>query len=411
LSNSAKISLHKSPILNPSTIQVTGSKSESNRALILKALSGDIASIKNLSEARDTRTMQSLLLSTEKVLDVLDAGTTMRFLTAYLTATNQHKILTGTARMKERPISILIDALKEIGGEITYQENRGYPPIEIMGLDSQVRKHIKVRGDVSSQYISALLMIAPVLEHGLIISLEGSVGSRPYIEMTLGLMEQLGISHSWNDNTISIETQSFKPAVIHIEPDWSGTSYWYSFVALAKEAILQIPGLRSSSFQGDSVIREMSEKLGVLSEFNEEGIVLAKTEHETQVAFDFTHCPDLAQTIAVICAAKKIRGHFTGLKSLRIKETDRVKALQIELSKINAQLIQPNEQKDEYELIPSTGLPDTALFDTYEDHRMAMAFAPLSTVMDIEILDPDVVDKSYPSFWNEVKKAGIRISD
>jgi len=375
----------------------------------LNALSGNEASIVNLSAARDTQTMEELLKSTDKTLNVLDAGTTMRFLTALIAASNQTRILTGTDRMKQRPIKILVDALREIGAEISCLQEDGYPPIRISGLGVQKSNKIKIRGDVSSQYISALLMIAAALPKGLNLTLIGDIGSRPYIKMTLNLMEQFGLSYTWEENVIHVEPQAYRPKQISIEPDWSGASYWYSFLAMSKQGSLKIPGLKKDSLQGDSVISELSKPLGISTEFKEDGILLTKSTHEESVEFDFTDCPDLAQTIAVICAAKNILGTFSGLKSLRIKETDRIKALQNELVKINAQLIQKGE--DDYRLIPSQNLPDSASIETYEDHRMAMAFAPLSTLMDIEIHEPEVVNKSYPSFWAELRKIGVKTSN
>jgi 3-phosphoshikimate 1-carboxyvinyltransferase len=408
LSRETKILLFKTPILGLSEVYITGSKSESNRALILNALSGNEAPIVNLSTARDTQTMEALLNSADETLDVLDAGTTMRFLTAYIAASNQTRILTGTDRMKQRPIKILVDALREIGSEISYLEKDGYPPLKISGLKVQENNKIQIRGDVSSQYISALLMIAAALPKGLHLTLIGEIGSRPYIRMTLNLMEQFGLSFTWEGNVIHIESQAFRPKQISIEPDWSGASYWYSFLAMSKQGSLKIPALKKYSLQGDSVISKLSKPLGISTEFKEDGILLTKSTHEESVEFDFKDCPDLAQTIAVICAAKNIIGKFSGLKSLRIKETDRIKALQNELAKINAKLIQEGE--DDYRLIPSQNLPDSASIVTYEDHRMAMAFAPLSMVMDIEIHEPEVVNKSYPSFWDEVRKIGVKTS-
>jgi 3-phosphoshikimate 1-carboxyvinyltransferase len=331
----------------------------------------------------------------------------MRFLLAYVTVSNQNKILTGTDRMKERPIGILVDALREIGADIKYMESEGFPPVEILGLPLQKSNSIKIRGDVSSQFISALLMVAPVLPKGLHMELTGTIGSRPYIQMTLDLMSEFGLKHHWKENSIHVPHQRIEPVEITIEPDWSGASYWYSFVALSMDSDLEIfiPGLLKNSMQGDSIISKISEPLGVITEFNHKGILLKKGPSATRVEIDFSNCPDLAQTVAVICAGKNINGIFTGLRSLRIKETDRIKALQNELSKINASLNQKKE--DVYDLIPSTKMPEKATIRTYEDHRMAMAFAPLSMLTNIEIEDPEVINKSYPTFWNQVQKAGV----
>ncbi|MEP2771771.1 MAG: 3-phosphoshikimate 1-carboxyvinyltransferase [Fulvivirga sp.] len=400
-----KIALKKYSSFDETTISLPASKSISNRVLIIDALCSSNSPIYNLSTARDTITMKRLLSSTDKTLDVLDAGTTMRFLTAYLTVTNQHKTITGTKRMCERPIKILVDALRTLGGQVEYLDKEGFPPLEISGLLEQKANEISIRGDVSSQYISALLMISPILPEGLKLNLEGKIGSRPYIEMTLQIMSMFGVDASWNQNIISIKNQAYKSVQIEIEPDWSGASYWYSFVALAESGEVLLPGLKEKSLQGDSVVKEIMTHLGVETTFTEKGAVLRKKDHKNEVSFNFTDCPDLAQTVAVVCAAKSIHCKMTGLESLKIKETDRILALQNELSKIGTQLI---DSGTHYELIPSRKLPKHVTINTYDDHRMAMAFAPLATSMDVEIENPDVVNKSFPNFWQEVEKLGLK---
>jgi len=388
------------------------SKSESNRALIIDALTNYQCTLQNLSEARDTQTMQRLLHSQEQTLDVIDAGTTMRFLTAYISVTNQNKILTGTERMCERPISILVDALRTLGAKISYVNKEGFPPIHITGLEYSGTNELSIRGDVSSQYISALLMIAPALPNGLTLNLIGQVGSKPYIQMTLKQMEHFGIEAQWIDNTITIAKQTYKPATFWVESDWSAASYWYSIAALAKEASIELKGLKQHSLQGDSAIANIMEQLGVHTQFVEGGVKLSKITSSTKATVDFTHCPDLAQTVAVVCAAKNIPLTLTGIESLKIKETDRVKALQQELIKFGATLQETG--KETYE-VSRTADAQVANYpvqvETYDDHRMAMAFAPLALLHNIQILHPKVVVKSYPRFWQDLANAGFNIQE
>ncbi|MCH7410113.1 3-phosphoshikimate 1-carboxyvinyltransferase [Belliella sp. DSM 111904] len=381
-------------------IPLPSSKSESNRVLIIDALTEGENQISNLAEARDTQTMIRLLDENPPVFDVLDAGTTMRFLTAFATVTNQNKVMTGTARMCERPIGILVDALRTIGGDIHYMNKEGYPPLAIHGFSGQKSKRVEVRGDVSSQYISALLMIAPLLPEGLEIALLGKVGSRTYIEMTLELMAQFGIVHKWEDNVITIPAGKYKPTSFSVESDWSGASYWFSLLACADQGSLYLKGLKENSLQGDSKIVDIMDRLGVKSEFDAHGVHLTKQAVKGLTSWDFTHCPDLAQTVAVTCAILGQKATFTGLESLRIKETDRILALQQELAKFNAQLVEGANEV--FTLIPSVSLPSEVQVHTYEDHRMAMAFMPLMTKTRVIIEDPEVVNKSYPSFWKHV---------
>jgi len=395
------IKLLKSTLGANVKITLPASKSISNRALIINALCQSAGEVENLSSARDTQTMLRLLSSEVETLDVLDAGTTMRFLVAYITATHQQKILTGTDRMQQRPIGILVDAMLELGADITYLNKAGYPPIQINGF-KQKTNEIKIRGDVSSQYISALLMIAPSLDEGLKLTLEGHVGSRPYIEMTLKIMQQFGIQYSWNDNMIAINPQEYIQTPFRAEGDWSGASYWYSFVALSDNGSVLLDGMTEESLQGDQAIAEIMESLGVHTTYSEEGALLTKIDHQSTYSYDFAHSPDLAQTIAVVCAVKGIHAIYTGLESLKIKETDRVLALQTELAKFGATL---KEEEDTWTLVPSENLPAKVDIHTYEDHRMAMAFAPLCLVMDVSFDDASVVNKSYPSFWEDVKNS------
>lgn len=404
---SKHIVIRKHPEIQPCTISVPSSKSESNRALIINALTNN-SKVNNLSTARDTQTMLKLLESKEHVLDVIDAGTTMRFLTAYFAVTGQDKILTGTKRMCERPIGILVDALRELGADIEYMENDGYPPLRTKGFRNSGINTIQIRGDISSQYISAILMVSPLLENGLTLELTGKTGSKPYIEMTLGIMKHFGVSAVFDKNIITIPEQTYHTTTFNVDPDWSGASYWYSMVALGHEASVFLKGFHLPSYQGDSIIKDLMIDLGVQSIITDDGIELTKSSFKKSVEIDFSDNPDLAQTVAVVCSCKGIHGRFFGLESLRIKETDRIAALQNELSKLGSQLIEKNA--NEWELIPATtiGKSKNLVFGTYDDHRMAMAFAPIATIADVSIQNPEVVHKSYPSFWDDLNKAGFK---
>lgn len=393
-------------------IALASSKSESNRALIIDALTGFKSHLENLSTARDTQTMIRLLKSEEETADVLDAGTTMRFLTAYFAATNQKKIMTGTDRMCERPIGILVDALKTLGADITYLDKEGYPPLRINGMDtsSSLTPNVQIRGNVSSQYISALLMIAPTLPQGLDIELIGEVGSIPYITMTIQLMEAYGVNveADWEKNILKVKPQEYQPITYKIESDWSGASYWYSVVALAqdKNTKVELLGLKENSLQGDSVIVDIMTGLGVKSTFTAVGVLLEKTEPEDSFKWDFSNCPDLAQTVAVVLSGLRIEGEFTGIESLKIKETDRVLALQNELKKLGSDLIEL-EKDHKYVVKHTAERTERPEIETYDDHRMAMAFAPFSMLQEVIIKDPGVVAKSYPSFWDDLRKVAV----
>lgn len=400
--------VHLTPPAGPvrATIPLASSKSESNRALIIDALTDFQGKVQNLASARDTQTMIRLLHSEEEVADVLDAGTTMRFLTAYFAATGQQKILTGTPRMCERPIGLLIDALRTLGADITYLKNEGYPPLRINGFTPTEANRISIRGDVSSQYISALLMIAPTLPTGLTIELTGAVGSRPYIEMTIEQMRHFGASveADWTAQTVTVAPQPYIPTTFTVESDWSGASYWYSVVALAEEGSeLNVLGLKTRSLQGDSAIAAIMQPLGVASTFTEQGVTLTKIPAEASLTWDYTGCPDLAQTVAVCAALKGIPHTLTGIESLKIKETDRVLALQTELKKIGAELVEvePNTRYVVRSLQPQPNTSDIPSVHTYDDHRMAMAFAPVAMRRSVIIEEPGVVAKSYPSFWED----------
>jgi 3-phosphoshikimate 1-carboxyvinyltransferase len=403
----------KSILVNPpkqpikAVIQLAASKSECNRALIINALTGFESELSNISEARDSQTMQRLLASDDHIADVIDAGTTMRFLTAYFAVTNQSKTMTGTPRMCERPIGILVDALRVLGADITYEKEQGYPPLKLNGFTYSGTNEITMRGDVSSQYISALLLIAPELPGGISIKLEGEVGSKPYIEMTLNQMAYFGIDYKadWQTNTITVPPLKYVPKPYAIESDWSGASYWYSIVAMAEEAEVELLGLKKASLQGDSAIVDIMRHLGVESVFTDGGVLLTKIPAAPSIGWDFTDCPDLAQTVAVCCAVKNIRLSMTGVESLKIKETDRIFALQEELKKLGAGL-KEIEKDHLYEVSVNKDaiLTSPPSIHTYDDHRMAMAFAPAGMVSPIIIEEPGVVVKSYPGYWKDLAK-------
>jgi 3-phosphoshikimate 1-carboxyvinyltransferase len=403
LSNS--ITLFKKNYLSGTVKNLPASKSISNRALIISALAGGVSELLNLSDANDTQLMTRLIASADTTLDVEDAGTTMRFLTAFCALTGRNKVITGTDRMKQRPIGILVDALRKLGAEIEYVEKEGFPPIKTQGFKGQLTSELSIRGDVSSQYISALMMVAPTLPEGLILKFEGAVTSRPYIEMTASLMKQFGVECQVLEREVLIPNKSYTPTSITVESDWSAASYWYAFTALAENAEIELPNMTMKSLQGDRVIVDMMELLGVKSTQHGNGLILTKKDYQHVLIWDFTHCPDLAQTVAVVCAAKGVKGVFTGLQSLRIKETDRIKALQQELAKLGTTFL---EENGKWILTPSERRSFTTLsFNTYLDHRMAMAFAPLATLADVTIEDPDVTRKSYPKFWGDLQGFGF----
>jgi 3-phosphoshikimate 1-carboxyvinyltransferase len=400
---------HPAGILN-GKVTPPASKSESNRALIIEALSGAGSRLDNLSEANDTRVITRLLQDTAGELNAEDAGTVMRFMTAYLAVTGQHKTITGTARMQQRPIGILVEALRQLGAQIDYLGQQGYPPLAFRGIDRdrQYPATLQVRGDISSQYISALLMVAPLFPKGLTLELQGKVGSRPYIQMTLALMQHFGVKSEFTGNVIQVPAQSYSKAQYTIESDWSGASYWYSMVALAKEARVELLGLRKPSFQGDSAIADIMLNVGVQTEYVADGVVLTKTDTLQPFSYDFSDCPDLAQTVAVVCAAKGIAAEMTGLESLRIKETDRIAALQNELRKIGGDL--EDLGGEVFRVKPATSIQGQPQFHTYEDHRMAMAFAPLGLLTPVVIEEPQVVRKSYPRYWENLEAMGFTLT-
>jgi len=387
------------------------SKSLSNRALILQALAGGKATVQNLSEANDTTLMRRLLTTPGDVMDAQDAGTVMRFLTAYFAVTNQLKKMTGTERMMKRPVRELVDALRSLGANIAYEGADGFPPLRLKGFTGQRTSALTIRGDISSQFISALMMVAPTLPRGLTLKLTGTIASRPYLEMTAELMRIFGIRVEWEFNTLYIPPGVYRPVTYWVEPDWSAASYWFSFAALAQAADIFIPSVTSDSLQGDRTIVDIMRQLGVTSDFTRNGLRLAKGGRVvSQLSVDFSGCPDLAQTVLPVCAVLRVPGVFTGLDSLRIKETDRIAALRTELAKIGTTL---SDGPEKWTLKPGNqgDIPSTLSVQTYGDHRMAMGFAALATKTNLIVEDADVVRKSYPDFWKDVASIGFFTSD
>ena len=394
-----------------STIYLNSSKSESNRLLIIKALSEKEITIKNLSKANDSVLLKNLLESENLVVwDAQDAGTSFRFLTSFLAIKKEHVVLSGTERMKQRPVKVLVDALNKIGAEILYLENEGFPPIYVKGKINQVKNKLDIPGDISSQYISSLLLIAPLLEKGIEINIEEPFYSRPYVNMTLNLMNSFGIKSEVKGNKISIKNQEFSSGSYIIESDWSAASYWYSILSISDNINnLTLQGLKKKSNQGDSVISELMKSFGVNTQYKEDGIVLTKIKLDTEeIELDFRDCPDLTQTILVVAAYHKIKLKVSGVESLKIKETDRLLAMKNELKKIGCDFY----EEGNYWILEkrSQEIDDELSIDTYKDHRMAMAFAPLASKKSIIINDPDVVVKSYPTYWEDLKKVGFIIT-
>lgn len=405
------------PDLLRTSIALPASKSISNRALIIHALSGSDIRPENLSDCDDTAVIINALRDMPEAIDVKSGGTAMRFMTAYLSVRPGEHVITGTKRMRHRPIHPLVDALRYLGAEVSYAGEEGFPPLRICGkaLDGG---HLEIPGNVSSQYISALLMIGPVLKDGLDIQLTGKIISRPYIDLTICIMKAFGADAEWTGfDTITVRPKPYIHRPYRIESDWSAASYWYEMMALTADddARIVLQGLEDGSRQGDSVARYLFSLLGVKTAFapatQTEPSTVTLTRHRRSVPrvdFDFTNCPDLTQTFTVVCAVLGIPFHFTGLASLKIKETDRIEALKRELLKLGyvikdqngSELLWDGEQCE----------PTLEPIDTYEDHRMAMAFAPVAIACPgIRINHPEVVSKSYPHYWDDLQKAGFCI--
>lgn len=391
-------------------IQVAGSKSESNRLLVLQAFFPSLT-LENLSDSDDTSFLKHGLSTSEENIDVHHAGTAMRFLTAYFaTKEGASVVLKGSDRMHQRPIGILVDALRSMGADINYLENEGFPPLKIAGKQLSIDT-VEIMANVSSQYITALMLIAPKLSNGLMIELEGEPTSLPYIEMTLSLLQRIGVSCSFSENTIKINTlEKVAPQTITVESDWSSASYFYSLVALSKDLTVTLKSFYAESLQGDSALTSIYKKLGVATTFNasEASITLTKTKinHAEQLNLHLIDTPDIAQTIAVTCFGLGIACELTGLHTLKIKETDRLLALKTELEKLGATVALTSSA---IVIQPSEKINENIVVDTYNDHRMAMAFAPLAFRIPLQIKDPNVVSKSFPSFWENLRKVGISV--
>ena len=391
------------------SIKITGSKSESNRLLILQALFGNIT-IENLSNSDDSQVMQQALGSKDKLIDIHHAGTAMRFLTAYFAAfAERETILTGSARMQERPIGILVDALRSLGADISYEKNEGFAPLFIKGK-SLNKSEVELAANVSSQYISALMMMGGKLPNGLKIKLKGKITSVPYIEMTRSLLTQLGIKSSFEGQTIQIfPCSSVNQQTVVVESDWSSASYYYSLVALSDNGKITLSSYKKDSLQGDAVLAKLYKELGVDTKFDKNSITLTKIKNfeVKSVNFDLANSPDIAQTIAVTCYGLGIACDLTGLHTLKIKETDRLEALHAELSKLGAQL----EVTDKSLHLKAAKIYNSDVtINTYQDHRMAMAFAPLGLKIPVIFEDAEVVNKSYPDFWDDFRVLGFAIS-
>lgn len=410
----------KAPNRIKAEINLPASKSISNRVLVIHSLSGGNSTLHNLSDCDDTQVMINALRDMPEVIDIKAAGTAMRFMSAYLSVTEGEHVITGTERMKHRPIGVLVDALRRLGADIEYVGEQGYPPLRIRGKQLEGGT-LEVPGNISSQYISALLMIGPALRNGLELRLTGDIISRPYIDLTLHVMHEFGCKIEWSSvDTISVKPQRYNDREYVVENDWSASSYWYEMLALSedKESGVVLPGLRDASRQGDSVVRYLYSLLGVKTAFKNgdhgQNTKVALTRHFsalTRMDYDFINQPDLAQTFVVTCCALGIPFHFTGLASLKIKETDRIEALKTEMRKLGYVLRDVNDCELEWDG-ERCEAEDNPSIDTYEDHRMAMSFAPLAITLGcIRINNPEVVSKSYPNYWDDLRKAGFEITE
>lgn len=410
----------KAPNRIKAEINLPASKSISNRVLVIHSLSGGNSTLHNLSDCDDTQVMINALRDMPEVIDIKAAGTAMRFMSAYLSVTEGEHVITGTERMKHRPIGVLVDALRRLGADIEYVGEQGYPPLRIRGKQLEGGT-LEVPGNISSQYISALLMIGPTLRNGLELRLTGDIISRPYIDLTLHVMHEFGCKIEWSSvDTISVKPQRYDDREYVVENDWSASSYWYEMLALSedKENGIVLPGLRDASRQGDSVVRYLYSLLGVKTAFKNgdhgQDTKVALTRHFsalTRMDYDFINQPDLAQTFVVTCCALGIPFHFTGLASLKIKETDRIEALKTEMRKLGYVLRDVNDCELEWDG-ERCEAEDNPSIDTYEDHRMAMSFAPLAITLGcIRINNPEVVSKSYPNYWDDLRKAGFEITE
>ncbi len=432
------VKLSYSKIKSSSEIVITGSKSETNRLLLLQALFPNLT-LENTSNSDDSEVMLKALRVTKsqisnpksQIIDVHHAGTAMRFLTAYFAIQpNSEVILTGSSRMKERPIHILVEALNNLGAQISYEEKVGFPPIRIKGTELQKSK-ISIEANTSSQFISALLLVAPKLKNGLQLHLKGEITSLPYIKMTLALLNEIGVNTSFENKTITIQpiTHNLQPTTITVESDWSSASYFYSIVALSEIGTqITLSNYKKNSLQGDAVLSEIYKDFGVETVFNEnKTITISKVNvniksetdnrqpttdnleprtYNPHLKYNLNNSPDIAQTIAVTCFGLGISCELTGLHTLKIKETDRLEALKNELEKLGASVVISDESLF---LKSNSSIRANVTVKTYQDHRMAMAFAPLALKTSLIIEDAEVVSKSYPSFWEDLKTCGIAV--
>jgi len=401
-----------------SQLSITGSKSETNRLLLLQALYPNLK-LENTSNSDDSEVMlkalqnSQLLTPNSQLIDVHHAGTAMRFLTAYFSIQEgKEVVVTGSSRMKERPIKILVEALNQLGAEITYEEKKGFPPIRIKGKKITQNK-VSLSANVSSQYISALLLIAPKLEKGLELTLEGEITSVPYIKMTLALLNEIGVTTSFVGNKITVcHAELVSASQLTVESDWSSASYWYSIVALSSIGTqITLSSYKKNSLQGDSALVNIYQDFGVETTFNtNSSITISKVnfKNKKSLILNLQSSPDIAQTIAVTCFGLRMGCDLTGLHTLKIKETDRLEALKIELTKLGAEI---SVTHDALYLKSSLTIKENISISTYQDHRMAMAFAPLALKVPIQINEAEVVSKSYPDFWEDLKKVGFSIKE
>ena len=399
------------------TISITGSKSETNRLLLLQALYPNLV-LDNTSNSDDSEVMTTALQNTQfsnsdsQLIDIHHAGTAMRFLTAFFAVSEgKEVVLTGSQRMTERPIKVLVEALQQLGAQIAYEKESGFPPIRIKGQKITQSK-VSIPASVSSQYISALLLVAPKLENGIELTLVGEITSVPYIKMTLALLNEIGVETKFEENVITVKplTTNSKQQTVTVESDWSSASYFFSLAALSNEATIELSSYKESSLQGDSALVEIYAKMGVEARFEANQLTLVKQPNfnHQSVTFDLNNTPDIAQTIVVTCLGLGIGCHLTGLHTLKIKETDRLEALRIELTKLGAAITVTN---DSLTLEPTQKILENIAIDTYNDHRMAMAFAPLALRVPIIINNAEVVSKSYPDFWTDLRSLGFQSAE
>lgn len=406
--------LHIQRPVNPrlsGSIFLPGSKSLSNRALIIRALCGQSFPIHNLSEADDTRILLNALETDLNIIDTGSAGTAMRFLTAYLSIREGEYILTGNTRMQERPVGVLVEALRTLGASIDYLSKEGFPPLKIKGSSLNQKARLVVQGNISSQFISALLLIAPRLPDGLTLEWEDNLVSRPYVEMTLRMLRYFGVSCQYTDHGVHIPQQEYMAREYTAEPDWSAASYWYAMAALSEDVNLQLEKLEPGSMQGDCAVASRMEAFGIRTEFKSTGAYLSrKNEFFYPKAMDFRETPDLAQTFICLCAFKRLDARFTGLETLPFKETDRISALQAELAKTGVQF---TEKNGIFSLDCKTmHVSEDIIFDAWGDHRMAMSLLPLCMVTgSVKIRGAGTVAKSYPGFWKDLQSIGFNITE